>query len=457
MFNQEYRVLRTLAPCKSTLRRLMQFLTHLRCYKKLFKLFNKNYYHEKGGTAMKKPRSATKILLCLGLSLIAAVIISAALGRYPISLSEIGGILGSKLFHIERFWPPVAESLLLNNRLPRIILACMVGGSLAAAGASYQGVFQNPMAAPDLLGASSGAAFGAALAIVLDLGKTMLITLAFACSLATVALVIFVGNRAKGKRVVGLILSGIMIGSLVTSATSFLKLIADPTDQLPAITYWMMGSLNGTEPSDVLTALIPMLVGMVPLILLRWRINLLTLGDDEAKSMGIHVARLRTAVIVSSTLITAASVCVSGRHKHSMAVSRAVHRRSFIRIPLFLRAKYGRNGEENPVLSIIHLRIYCRLSQFIIYGSEKKVLRQQNHKKSFIYSLFLRQFSAKMAAFYSKMHRCAKSCHKRTGRVWAHKKGARGRLLTIGRFILRSTAACRCRCRPYPRREGLLP
>ncbi len=261
---------------------------------------------------MKKPRSATKILLCLGLSLIAAVIISAALGRYPISLSEIGGILGSKLFHIERFWPPVAESLLLNNRLPRIILACMVGGSLAAAGASYQGVFQNPMAAPDLLGASSGAAFGAALAIVLDLGKTMLITLAFACSLATVALVIFVGNRAKGKRVVGLILSGIMIGSLVTSATSFLKLIADPTDQLPAITYWMMGSLNGTEPSDVLTALIPMLVGMVPLILLRWRINLLTLGDDEAKSMGIHVARLRTAVIVSSTLITAASVCVSG-------------------------------------------------------------------------------------------------------------------------------------------------
>ena len=261
---------------------------------------------------MKKPRSARTVLLALGLSLLVSIVISAAIGRYPISLREIGGILGSKLFSFERFWSPVAESLLLNNRLPRILLACMVGASLAGAGASYQGVFQNPMVAPDLLGASSGAAFGAALAIVLNLGKTMLIVLAFACSLATVALVIFVGNRAKGKRVVGLILSGIMLGSLVTSATSFLKLVADPTDQLPAITYWMMGSLNGTEPSDVLMALLPMLVGAVPLMLLRWRINLLTLGDDEAKSMGVNVPRLRTGVIVCSTLITAASVCVSG-------------------------------------------------------------------------------------------------------------------------------------------------
>jgi len=261
---------------------------------------------------MEKTRSPKTILLILGLALAVAAVISAALGRYPISLAEIGGILGSKIFKVERFWTPVAESLLLNNRLPRIALACMVGACMAAAGASYQGVFQNPMAAPDLLGASSGAAFGAALAIVLGLGKTMLITLAFACSLATVALVIFVGNRAKGKRVVGLILAGIMIGSLVTSATSFLKLIADPTDQLPAITYWMMGSLNGTEPSDLLVAFVPMLLGTIPLCLLRWRINLLTVGDDEAKSMGINVGRLRTAVIIFSTLITAASVCVSG-------------------------------------------------------------------------------------------------------------------------------------------------
>ncbi len=261
---------------------------------------------------MKKNRSPVAVISALGVCLLVAVAASAAIGRYPISLSQIGGILASKVFDIEPFWPPVAESLLLNSRLPRIVLACLVGACLSGAGASYQGVFQNPMAAPDLLGASSGAAFGAALAIVFDLGKTMLIVFAFAFSLLTVCLVIFVGNRAKGKRVVGLILAGIMVGSLVTSATSFLKLVADPTDQLPAITYWMMGSLNGTEPSDVLLAFVPMLIGLVPLFLLRWRMNLLTLGDDEARSMGVNVGRLRTAVIVSSTLITAASVCVSG-------------------------------------------------------------------------------------------------------------------------------------------------
>jgi len=251
-------------------------------------------------------------LLAMGFALLLCVVISAALGRYPISTKEIGGILLSKIFNIEPFWSPVAESLLLHSRLPRILLACMVGCCLSAAGASYQGVFQNPMAAPDLLGASSGAAFGAALAIVLGLGKSMIVLFAFVSSLATVGIVILVGNRAKGKRVVALVLSGIMIGSLVSSGTSFLKLVADPADQLPAITYWMMGSLNGADPSDLLTAIVPMLLGLLPLILLRWRINILTLGDDEAKSIGVNAGRLRIAVIICSTLITAASVAVSG-------------------------------------------------------------------------------------------------------------------------------------------------
>ena len=251
-------------------------------------------------------------MLAMGFALLLCVVISAALGRYPISTKEIGGILLSKIFNIEPFWSPVAESLLLHSRLPRILLACMVGCCLSAAGASYQGVFQNPMAAPDLLGASSGAAFGAALAIVLGLGKSMIVLFAFVSSLATVGIVILVGNRAKGKRVVALVLSGIMIGSLVSSGTSFLKLVADPADQLPAITYWMMGSLNGADPSDLLTAIVPMLLGLLPLILLRWRINILTLGDDEAKSIGVNAGRLRIAVIICSTLITAASVAVSG-------------------------------------------------------------------------------------------------------------------------------------------------
>lgn len=256
--------------------------------------------------------SYSAILVLLGLGLILCIIGSVVLGRYPIGLRELGGILLSRFVDIDPFWAPVQESLFLQHRLPRILLACMVGCCLSTAGAAYQGVFQNPMAAPDILGASSGAAFGAALAILLNLGRSMIVVLAFVCSLLTVTVVIFVGNRAKGKRVLGLVLSGIMIGSLVSSGTSFIKMVADPQDQLPAITYWLMGSLNGTNPGDVLLASVPMVVGLVPLFLLRWRINILTLGDEEAQTLGINTARLRVVVILCSTLITAASVAVSG-------------------------------------------------------------------------------------------------------------------------------------------------
>lgn len=244
----------------------------------------------------------------LGLSIVGSVV----LGRYPIGFRELCGIVGSRFIEIEPFWKPVQESLLLNHRLPRILLACMVGCCLSAAGAAYQGVFQNPMAAPDILGASNGAAFGAALAILLGFSGGMITAFAFAASLATVGIVIYVGGKARGKRVLGLILSGIMIGSLVSSGTSFIKLVADPEDQLPAITYWLMGSLNGAMPKDVLFAAVPMAMGLVPLHLLRWRINVLTLGDEEARTLGVNAKRLRAAVIFCSTLITAASVSVSG-------------------------------------------------------------------------------------------------------------------------------------------------
>lgn len=260
----------------------------------------------------KKTLPYSTVILILSLLLLASIIGSVVLGRYPIGFKELCGILGSKIFDIEPFWEPVQESLLLQHRLPRILLACMVGCCLATAGASYQGVFQNPMAAPDILGASSGAAFGAALAILLDLGSSMIIVLAFTCSIITVAVVIYTGNMAKGKRVLGLVLSGIMIGSLVSSGTSFIKMVADPEDQLPAITYWLMGSLNGTSPKDVKFALIPMAIGIIPLFLLRWRVNILTFGDDEAQTMGVNAKRLRVIVILCSTLITAASVAVSG-------------------------------------------------------------------------------------------------------------------------------------------------
>lgn len=259
-----------------------------------------------------KKLSYSAIIGILAVGLLVAIIGSITLGRYPISLKELSGIIASKFTYMEPFWNKTQESLFWNHRLPRIILACLVGCCLATAGSAYQGVFQNPMSAPDILGASSGAALGASLAIVLELGSTMIIVCAFASSILTVALVIYVGNHAKGNRVLGLILSGIMISSLVSSGTSFIKLMADPNEQLPQITYWLMGSLNGTRADDVKFAIIPMAIGLIPLFLLRWRINLLTLGDEEARTMGINVKRLRNIVIFSATLITAASVSVSG-------------------------------------------------------------------------------------------------------------------------------------------------
>jgi iron complex transport system permease protein len=261
---------------------------------------------------LEQSKRSTLIVIGLGILLVITIIISFRLGRYPIPAKEVLGILLSKIYPIELFWTDRVEMVLINIRLPRIILACLVGCCLSAAGAAYQGVFQNPMAAPDILGASAGAAFGAALAI-LNYGSRFMITVsAFFFSLLTVSLVYLISKRVKGKSILGLILSGIIVGSLFSAGTSFIKLVADPTDQLPAITYWLMGSLAGAKMGDIKFAIIPMIIGLVPLLLIRWRLNVLTMGDDEARTMGVNANQIRIIVIICATLTTAASVSVSG-------------------------------------------------------------------------------------------------------------------------------------------------
>jgi len=240
------------------------------------------------------------------------VLVSFALGRYPIPPGELLSMLASRFLPIRPTWPAQMEAVLFHVRLPRVVLACMVGCCLSGAGAAFQGVFQNPMASPDILGASSGAGFGAALAILLGMSSRMIPVSAFLFSLLSVALVWLVSARVRGKRILGLILTGMMVSSLFSAGTSFLKLVADPADQLPAITYWLMGSLSGAKGEDIRFALLPMALGMLPLLALRWQINLLTLGEDEARTMGVHVGRVRTAVLLGATLLTAASVAVSG-------------------------------------------------------------------------------------------------------------------------------------------------
>lgn len=244
--------------------------------------------------------------------LLALLLLSFVLGRYDVPLAQLLKILLSGIFPIEQTWTDNMAIAVLNVRLPRILLACLVGCALSAAGTGYQTVFQNPMAAPDILGASSGACTGAALAILTGQSSVMITVFAFGFSLLSVALVYLVGSHARGSRVMNLLLAGIMVGSLFSACTSYIKLVADPTNQLPEITYWLMGSLSGTRMSTVTFAAVCMAVGLVPLLLLRWRMNLLTLSADEARAMGIHTDRLRLAVILSATVLTAAAVSVSG-------------------------------------------------------------------------------------------------------------------------------------------------
>ena len=244
--------------------------------------------------------------------LLALFLLSFIWGRYDVPLPEVVRILLSRLLLVTQTWTDNMAIAVCNVRLPRILLACLVGCALSAAGASYQTVFQNPMAAPDILGASSGACFGAALAILTGQSSVTVTVYAFCASLLSVALVYLVGSRTRGSRVVNLLLAGIMVGSLFTAGTSYIKLVADPTNQLPQITYWLMGSLSGTRMKTVGFAAVCMAVGLLPLLLLRWRMNLLTLSADEARAMGVHTDRLRLAVILSATVLTASAVSVSG-------------------------------------------------------------------------------------------------------------------------------------------------
>ncbi len=252
------------------------------------------------------------MLLALFLLLFGLMLLSFLVGRYPIRPQQVLGISFSGILPIKPFWDERTALVFLNVRLPRVALAMLVGASLSAAGTSYQGVFQNPMASPDVLGASSGAALGACVAILFGLPGRLVAPCAFAGGVLAVCLAMAVSRKTGGNRATSLVLSGIMVGSLCTAGTSYIKLVADPTEQLPAITYWLMGSLAGSRISDVRLSLIPMGVGLIGLLLMSWRLNLLTLGDDEAQSLGVNARRDRALVVLLSTLLTAASVAVSG-------------------------------------------------------------------------------------------------------------------------------------------------
>lgn len=258
------------------------------------------------------PETRTRaILVGLAVAALVAAIVAAGIGPYRIAPTEVARMIVERLTGGADDGEP--STVLFAVRLPRILGAALTGAALSAAGAAYQNLFRNPLVSPDILGVSTGAGFGAVLAILAGLPVALVELSGFVGGTLAVLLVAMLARslREHGDVLV-LVLSGIVVGSLAAAAISLVKIVADPYQQLPIITYWLLGSLAGIRLDDVAVVAPTVIVGLVPLFLLRWRIGVLSLGEDDARALGVDVRRTRAVVIASATLVTAAVVAVSG-------------------------------------------------------------------------------------------------------------------------------------------------
>ncbi|HAD87438.1 MAG TPA: iron ABC transporter permease [Rhodospirillaceae bacterium] len=251
----------------------------------------------------------------LGLGAVAMLFFAAAtVGRYPVSMIDVARILWEGMTGLPRDLGDSARAVVLDIRVPRLTAALLVGVALSAAGATYQSVFRNPLVAPDILGVTSGAGLGAVLAIFLSLPVAAIQAMAFVFGLGAVTLVYSVARAVRGAHdpILVLVLAGVVIGAVMGAGIAVLTYLADPYDQLPAITFWLMGSLAGVTFADLATAWPAVALGLVPLLFLRWRVNLMSLGDDEARALGVDTERLRLVLVVCATLATSAVVAIAG-------------------------------------------------------------------------------------------------------------------------------------------------
>lgn len=253
------------------------------------------------------PRRSWFFTLLL-LLLVAVSLLTLMSGKYPLTLSELwqslmsGGREGSN-----------ADLVLWNLRLPRLLAGILVGAALAAAGASYQAMFRNPLVSPDILGVSAGAGLGAVFAIYLSLPLAAVQLVAFAGGLSAVALVYLISLASRQfEPVLVLVLAGVAVSSLLGAGISLIKILADPYSQLATITFWLLGGLNAVSKSELMWGLPFILIALVPLFLLRWHINLLSLADMEAQALGVNTGKLRLLLVFCATMMTASAVSFSG-------------------------------------------------------------------------------------------------------------------------------------------------
>lgn len=249
-------------------------------------------------------------LLFAGITLVLLSGIALCLGRYQISFGDLWQVIESTGHGSSA--NPVISNIIFDLRLPRILAACLIGFALAISGTAYQSIFQNPLVSPDLLGVSNGAAVGAAVAILFGLNIVGIQISAFLIGLLAVSMTLMIPRAMKQSSTLTLVLGGIVISGLMQAILGLLKYVADPDSQLQTIVYWQLGSLSKVTIGNLVAVLPLMVVGAGVLLIMRWRLTVLSLGDQSAQSQGINVGLERNLVILSATILTAGSVCLSG-------------------------------------------------------------------------------------------------------------------------------------------------
>lgn len=237
---------------------------------------------------------------------------SLFVGRLEIGVGDVLRIVAAQVFPIQRSWPASVETIVMQIRLPRALMAMCVGAGLSISGAAFQGMFRNPLVSPDVLGVSAASGFGAALAILLSRSTVELQILAFAFGLAGVAITYLLARVHQTTPVLMLVLSGVVVAAFFSALLSGAKFVADPENKLPAITYWLLGSFNAATLRSVVIVAPAIAVGTIGLLLVSWKLNLLSMGDEEARALGVRTERLKGVIVVCTTLITAAAVSTCG-------------------------------------------------------------------------------------------------------------------------------------------------
>lgn len=265
---------------------------------------------------MKRPAENRKLflplLLILAAVLCCAVVLAVCVGKYPVTPWETLRIILCRILGRDSGLPLMTENVVLRLRIPRILASVLVGAALSAAGAAYQGIFKNPLVSPDFLGVSGGACIGAALAILLGLSSAWISLFAFLCGIAAVLLTMSIPALLHSRANIMLVLSGIIVGSAMSSILGFLKYAADPDSELASITYWTMGNFGYVQSDKLLPLVLVTVPPLVILLLMSWWIDVLSMGEAEARALGANVRLIRGIAILCSTLLTAGSVCIAG-------------------------------------------------------------------------------------------------------------------------------------------------